>query len=115
MTSRTLIPMILAVAVLAAAGDGRAVKAQETDTSSWCATDAELEMLQRINDLREENGLNPLDLSRPLGAAVELKAGDMAEQDYLAHVSPDGQDPEDLLDQVVYTFNTAIGENIAAG
>lgn len=87
----------------------------QDESIKHCATEAELEMLQLINQLREEHGLDPLELSQPLGVAAELKARDMAEQDYLAHVSPDGQTPRELLDEVDYPSNTAIGENIAAG
>ncbi|HEV2127451.1 MAG TPA: CAP domain-containing protein [Thermomicrobiales bacterium] len=118
MTNRVLVSMIVGlVAVLVVSGGIRLATAQdeETDTAPYCATEAEAELLRRINDLREERGLDPLQLSQPLGRAAELKARDMAQDNYLAHISPEGQGPEELLDQVGYTYNTAIGENIAAG
>lgn len=87
----------------------------QPEGSGYCATEAEVEILQHINAFREDNGLEPLNLSRPLGAAAESKAEDMARNDYLAHIAPDGQGLEQLLNQAGYTYNTAIGENIAAG
>lgn len=106
----------IALLMLAVGGAGTAVAQDEdVEDGSYCANEHEFEMLQLINELRAENDLEPLELSQPLGVAAELKANDMAEQDYVAHESPEGQDPEDLLEEVGYTYNTAIGENIAGG
>ena len=73
------------------------------------------EMLRHINDLRQDHGLPPLTLSQPLTTAAEVKASDMAERNYFAHMSPDGVSPRELLESVGYTYNTSTGENIAAG
>lgn len=108
---------VLLIVMLAMLAGDRAIAAQgeENDIATYCAEEAEFEMLQRINELRAENDLEPLTLSQPLGVASEIKASEMADQDYLAHISPDGQTPRELLEEVGYTYNTTIGENIAAG
>lgn len=117
MTDRILVSMIVGLMALLVAGGVHITTAQDEETGAavYCATEAEAKMLRLINDLRDDRGLDPLQLSQPLGRAAELKARDMAQENYLAHISPEGQGPEELLDQVGYTYNTAIGENIAAG
>lgn len=108
------VPILLVLMVLTGASHlSHTLVAQEP--ASYCASGAYTRMLELINEHRREHDLEPLELSQPLGQAAELKAQDMAQQDYVAHVSPDGQEPEDMLEEVGYTYNTAIGENIAAG
>lgn len=112
--TRTLMVLIavLIVPLLMLGGDRAAsVQAQ----GSYCATEAEADMLGRINAFRQQNGLAPVSLSRPLGAAATLKSQDMASQDYFAHISPGGLGPRDVLDQVGYPANTSYGENLASG
>lgn len=117
MTRRVVISAtLLIVLLLSTTAAGLSAQSQGTpEPGSYCADEAETEMLRRINQLRDENGLEALELSQPLGTASQIKASEMAEQDYLAHESPDGQTPRELLEQIGYTYNTTIGENIAAG
>lgn len=116
MPNRIVIPFALLATLLALVVAGLPIQSRAQEGSNRpCASETELVMVERINALREENGLEPLALSRPLGAAAEEKATEMAEQDYLAHESPDGRELRALLESVGYTFNTAVGENIAAG
>ena len=114
MIRRILVPVSALLFLLVITGGHLSAAAQDESTK-YSAAEAEIEMLKRINDFRQENGLHPLVLSEPLGIAAERKASDMAKRDYVAHVSPDGQDPQELLDEVGYDYNTAVGENIAAG
>jgi uncharacterized protein YkwD len=111
MTFRIVAAVALLGLVLASGGP---VVAQDLATD-YCADEAEARMFELINEFRHENDLEPLQLSAPLGVAAVEKATEMAEEDYLAHESPDGRDLEALLEDVGYTFNTPIGENIAAG
>ena len=113
--SRSIVVPLALVIVLLLVIDGNHTATPQDEQTRYCATGAEVEMLQRINTFREDNGLKPLELSQPLGVAAESKAQDMAENNYLAHISPDGQGLQELLNMVGYTFNTTIGENIAAG
>ncbi|MDQ4045584.1 MAG: CAP domain-containing protein, partial [Chloroflexota bacterium] len=89
MTSNMLILTIMATVLLLLPGGERAAVAQDdgAGTDPYCATEAEAEMLRLINDLRDDRGLEPLQLSQPLGRAAELKARDMAQENYLAHIS----------------------------
>lgn len=114
MIRSTVAPLAMVIALLLGASVHHPTRAQD-DQAGYCADQAAIEMLQHINAYREENGLEPLELSQPLGNAAEFKARDMSERDYLAHTSPDGQGLQELMNQVGYTFNTTFGENIAAG
>lgn len=67
-----------------------------------------------INQSRAEAGLNSLTANPKLTSAAENKAIDMFEQQYFAHVGPDGRVPEDWIDDAGYSW-TYIGENIAYG
>jgi uncharacterized protein YkwD len=108
----TVLIALLIVPLLMLGGD-RATSVQAQ--GAYCATEAEADMLGRINAFRQQNGLARVTLSQPLGAAATLKSRDMASQNYFAHVSPGGLDPRDILDQVGYPANTSYGENLASG
>ncbi len=112
MTRTLKLVLALLIVSLLAPGGGAVVA---TAQSAYCATEAEADMLQRINAFRQDNGLTPLTLSQPLGAAATLKSRDMAERNYFAHASPDGRGPRGLLDDVGYAPNTPFGEDLAAG
>ncbi|MBW3634140.1 MAG: CAP domain-containing protein, partial [Chloroflexi bacterium] len=105
--------VLAAVCVLALMAPSGMASQEESET--YCASPAEMRMLELINDLRAGRGLDPLQLSRSLGAAAEHKSQEMASQGYLQHESPDGVTPHELLRAHGYEHNTPIGENIAAG
>ncbi|HYH11455.1 MAG TPA: CAP domain-containing protein [Thermomicrobiales bacterium] len=110
MTKRIVVLIVVAILPLLVAGG-----ATTTAQSGYCASAEEMVLLDQINSFRQQNGLQPLTLSQPLGVAAQTKASDMASRDYIAHVSPDGQGPRELLNSSGYTYNTAYGENLAAG
>lgn len=64
------------------------------------------------NQERAQNDAAPLVVNDLLTTAAQLKAQDMATQEYFAHTSPDGKTPWYWLDQVGYNFTRA-GENLA--
>ena len=99
----------------AAAIPGAPGRASHDPGGRYCAGPVEQEMLALINDFRAGRGLEPLALSRPLGAAATHKSQEMANRGYFRHTSPDGVAPRQLLARHGYEHNTAIGENIAAG
>lgn len=86
-----------------------------TAQGGYCASSAEGDMLWRINQYRQSNGLAPVTLSVPLGAAAEIKSQDMASRNYFGHISPTGRGPGDILDTVGYPGNALYGEILAAG
>gem|GEM_PF-5505252 len=112
---KTIVLLFTLVLVPLLGGGDHPAALARGEVASYCATGTEMEMLRQINMLRQDNGLPPLSLSKPLGVAAELKASDMATRNYFGHVSPDGQDPRELLDSVGYTPFTSTAENIAAG
>lgn len=66
------------------------------------------------NIQRNAQGLLPLAENEQLNTAAILKAQDMFENQYFAHVSPSGLDAGGLTETVGYQF-IAIGENLALG
>lgn len=70
------------------------------------------ELLHHTNEIREEAGLEPLKLNNNLSRAAYSKAKDMFEDDYWAHVAPDGTQPWDFILGAGYDYVYA-GENLA--
>ena len=75
----------------------------------------ELQFLTLINNYRTSNGLPALTLSYSLSSASAGHSCDMANQNYFSHNSLDGRTPWDRIRAAGYTYNTWLGENIAAG
>ncbi|MFG6147077.1 CAP domain-containing protein [Halobacillus sp. B23F22_1] len=72
------------------------------------------QVVQLTNEAREEQGLEPLELSEEVSEVAQEKSEDMAENDYFSHTSPNYGSPFDMLQEYDVDFNTA-AENIAAG
>lgn len=64
------------------------------------------------NDLREDSGLQRLNINSALSIAAQKKAEHMFEEDYWAHISPDGTAPWDFILGEDYDYTFA-GENLA--
>lgn len=71
--------------------------------------------LQLLNTYRQQIGLQPLNLSPTLSPAAELHSEDMADNNYFSHTSLDGRSFVDRVRDGGYTYDTWLGENIAAG
>lgn len=69
-------------------------------------------LVLETNQERESQNLNTLETNALLAAAAQMKANDMAEKGYFAHVTPDGKQPWHFLSEVGYEYETA-GENLA--
>ncbi|PIY97118.1 MAG: hypothetical protein COY66_01155 [Candidatus Kerfeldbacteria bacterium CG_4_10_14_0_8_um_filter_42_10] len=76
------------------------------------ATQNYSEVLELTNLVRTKNNLPPLQLSYALTQTAELKAQDMLNNQYFAHISPQGKTPWDWLNQTNYLYSMA-GENLA--
>lgn len=72
------------------------------------------EILDLVNQDREKHGLSGLDLNSSLNMAAGLKAMDMVEKNYFAHVSPQGLKPWHWFKVIGYNYTYA-GENLAIG
>ena len=75
----------------------------------------ELSFLTLINNYRAANGLPALTMSNSLYNASEGHSYDMATANYFSHTGSDGSSPWDRIRAAGYTYNTYLGENIAAG
>ncbi len=71
-----------------------------------------VDLLTDTNDAREKEGLGILTLNDDLSRAAYLKAQDMYEAQYWAHVSPSGVQPWKWFADVNYNYSVA-GENLA--
>ncbi|MBI2437060.1 MAG: hypothetical protein HYV41_04960 [Candidatus Magasanikbacteria bacterium] len=66
------------------------------------------------NQLREDQGLAPLEGEVKLFTSSDLKAQDMATKEYFDHRSPEGKGLADFLTEAGYDYHVA-GENLAIG
>ncbi len=71
--------------------------------------------LKLINDYRAANGLGTLQVSLSLSTAADWMSNDMATKGYFSHTDSTGRDSFTRMKSFGYTFNTWLGENIAAG
>ncbi len=69
-------------------------------------------LVDLTNDERTRAGLETLSLNPTLQMAAQMKANDMAEKGYFAHIGPEGKDPWHWFDLAGYDFSRA-GENLA--
>ena len=77
------------------------------------ASDIDIQtLLQETNEVRQQHGLQPLQLNQTLSSAAEQKAQHMFKEDYWAHVSPSGVKPWDFILNQGYDYTFA-GENLA--
>lgn len=71
-------------------------------------------ILDQINAQRRANGLGAITLNNTLSSAALAKAKHMADNNYFAHVAPDGTDDWSFIAQAGYTYRAA-GVNLAMG
>lgn len=72
------------------------------------------EMLRHVNAFRSIHGLSPLSIDLRLNSAAQSHAEDMADRDYIAHVSPDGDTVGQRATRAGYNWRRML-ENLAAG
>jgi len=73
---------------------------------------SETEMFKRVNEERTKKGIRVLAWDSEIVPVARAHATDMWERSYFSHVSPDGKDVGDRLDNKGVTYNFA-GENLA--
>ena len=76
------------------------------------APDLEARMLELINRERAAAGLAPLSAEPALAEVARRHSADMFARGYFAHVTPEGVDPFERIDQAGIIYLTA-GENLA--
>ena len=72
-------------------------------------------VLKLINDYRVANGRGTLQVSVSLTNAADWMSNDMATKGYFSHTDSTGRDSFTRMRSFGYTYNTWLGENIAAG
>ena len=101
---------------LQAASGAPALAGPNCSPSGSAIDAAEQEMLTLINNHRQANGLGLLQFSDKLNKAAAWKSQHMADNSYFAHNdTPIGRTWTQRFLDCGYTYNTWIGENIAAG
>jgi uncharacterized YkwD family protein len=87
--------------------------APATNTANGVSmTAAEQQMLNLINGVRAQNGLQPLKADAQLTKTARLKSQDMINLNYFSHQSPTYGSPFDMMNKFGISYKTA-GENIA--
>ncbi len=83
------------------------VQAEPADVSA-----DEQQMVDLVNQEREQAGLAPLTVNDELTEVARVKAQDMIDNQYFAHESPTYGSPFQMMDHFGVTYQTA-GENLA--
>lgn len=102
---------VLVIALLAQVVYGLATTGR-VDVLSRVSSIQTADLLTYTNNEREAQGLADLQLNDKLSEAAFLKAQDMYEAQYWAHVSPSGVQPWKWFGDVGYNYSAA-GENLA--
>ena len=74
----------------------------------------EQEVFDLVNQIREENGLEPFVYNETLAETARAHSQDMIDRDFFDHNNPDGKSPFDRMRDNGLSFSMA-AENIAAG
>ena len=73
-----------------------------------------IDMLRRINAIRQREGLDSLRMDERLNRAAQLHSDDMVKRDFFDHENPDGARMTDRADAFGYRWRRLL-ENLAAG
>ena len=98
-----------------------ATPCQDTELTPEAGNVAELRsaVLCLVNQVRAQHDISPLTLSSDLDTAAEEHSHELVEDDYFAHVAPDGETPVDRIRNTGYipspSVGYVIGENLAWG
>ena len=78
------------------------------------AASFESEVVRLVNDIRRQNGLQPLTADWELSRVARYKSQDMLDKGYFSHTSPTYGTPFQMIKAFGLSYRTA-GENIAKG
>ncbi|WP_340102301.1 CAP domain-containing protein [Salinibaculum salinum] len=94
-----------------AADDSLSAGTDATDKDGVNTTQVEQEIHARINDVRTERGLPPLQHDPALREIARGHSQDMAANEYFSHEAPDGDNFEDRYQQAGYDCRVSTGGN----
>lgn len=83
-------------------------------TADPTVTGYEQEVIRLVNEIRVENGLNPLTYDWELSRVARFKSQDMKDNKYFSHTSPVYGSPFQMIKNFGISYRSA-GENIARG
>ncbi|MDL4841052.1 CAP domain-containing protein [Aquibacillus rhizosphaerae] len=84
------------------------------NTNAASVSDIQSEVIALTNQQREQKGLQPLKEDNELGRVAQIKAEDMASNNYFSHTSPTYGSPFEMLEELGVSYSNA-AENIASG
>lgn len=87
---------------------------QKPDTRPASMSQLEWTACQLVNEQRQANGLEPLEISATLSSKARIKAQDMKDHNYFSHTSPTYGSPFAMMQTLGITYTSA-AENIASG
>lgn len=90
---------------------GQVINIPTTDASTL---KYEAEVVRLVNEIRVENGLNPLTQDWELSRVARYKSQDMKDNNYFSHTSPVYGTPFQMMKSFGISYRSA-GENIAKG
>lgn len=115
--SRLALTALLGVSVLvthAATNGSPLVIQSREEVLAYATSMSRGDLLDAANSSRAANGLAPLSMNSLLNSAAQAKAQHMIDNNYWAHVAPDGTQPWHFFNSVGYQY-VAAGENLAYG
>ena len=86
----------------------------QEETPSISAGEQQKQVVKLVNEERKEAGRAALSANKQLNVLAQMKAEDMAKNNYFSHTSPTYGSAFDMLKQYEVSYKTA-GENIARG
>ncbi|WP_332689243.1 CAP domain-containing protein [Halalkalibacter lacteus] len=111
-TKQTVVTEEKAVPVERETRSTQQVPSQQESQNVEGVTQEEQQMIDLVNQEREQKGLRPLSINLELTEVARAKAQDMIDNNYFAHQSPTYGSPFEMLTQFGVEYRTA-GENLA--
>lgn len=71
----------------------------------------EAQIHQRVNEIRRDRNLSPIDFSRSLSTHARAHSEDMYDRDYFAHENPDNETAADRIPNA-FRYCSMVGENL---
>jgi uncharacterized protein YkwD len=96
----------------AAVNESESVKLPFTVSKFKVRKDLEAQMLELINNERRSEGLKELRADEEMAVVARQHSADMFKRGYFSHISPDGKDPFQRINDEKLRYYTA-GENLA--
>ena len=114
--SRRALAVAVSLAVLVLAGSSRPAAAATRGGSDVAVASAQSDLISVINSYRASHGLQLVAANGALMAAAGWMATDMANKNYLSHISTDGRTPAQRMSAFGYPAGSLYtGEDLGAG